>query len=36
MGEGANIDNRTSLPSNERTKQASHDADDRFMNWVME
>jgi len=36
MGEGANIDSRTALPPSERTKQASVEADDRFLNWVME
>lgn len=36
MGESANIDNRTALPASERTKQAAVEADDRFLNWVME
>lgn len=36
MGESANIDNRAALPQSERTKQAAADAEDRFLNWVME
>ena len=36
MGESANIDNRAALPRSERVKQAADDAEDRFLNWVLE
>lgn len=36
MGESANIDTRSSQSPRERVKQAAHEADDQFLNWVME
>lgn len=36
MGEGANIDNRNTQSRQERVKQAADDADQHFLDWVMD
>lgn len=36
MGRGANIDTRADLSKRDRVKQAAADADEGFLNWVME